>query len=64
MLDVSDFVNEVKRDEEQLQIIREIQVLNIFKARLGTAADHQGKQVLNSFQARHGTAADHQEIQV
>jgi len=25
MLDVSDFVNEVKRDEEQLQIIREIQ---------------------------------------
>ena len=64
MLDVSDFVNEVKRDEEQLQIIREIQVLIIFKARHGTDADHQGKQVLNSFQARHGTAADHQEIQV
>ncbi len=26
MLDVSDFVNEVKRDSEQLQIIKEIQV--------------------------------------
>ena len=45
MLDVSDFVNEVKRDEEQLQIIREIQVLNSFQARHGTAADHQEIQV-------------------
>ena len=26
MLDVSDFVNEVKRDSDQLQIIKEIQV--------------------------------------